>query len=85
MNRRSQLSSSFISASGTKTTGHSLKTFNTHDHFGKLIYISGKSHLMEYAEYLSLGWIYSPSGNTNSIYLEAIISAFNCSADPLVN
>ena len=42
MNGRLISSSSLISASGTKTPGHSLQHFKTHDHFGNLISLSGK-------------------------------------------
>ena len=38
-----------------KTSGHSLKQFNTHDQFGNLIYFSVKSHILSNAESLVHG------------------------------
>ena len=60
-------SSQLISASGTKIPGHSLQQFNTYDHFGNLISLSGKSHILENAASLACGWIISPSVNTTSL------------------
>ena len=59
MNRVYVSSSSFISASGTKTTGRSLQKFNAHDHFGNLIFFK-KVTLNENEESLARGWIYYP-------------------------
>ena len=85
MNGRFTSSSSFISASGTKTLGHSLKQSNTHDQFWKLIYFPGKSHKMENSAPLARGWIDYPPVNKTSLYMEKMFSAFNYSTDPLVN
>ena len=67
MNERFISSPQLISGLGTKGPVHSLHHFNTHDHFGILIYLSGKSHIMTNAAYLERGWIGSPSGNTTSL------------------
>ena len=85
MNGRSTYFSPFMYAPRTNTTGNSLQKFNTHDHFGNLIFFSGKSHILENAESLACEWIGSTSGNTTSLYLEIIFSALNCSTDTLVN
>ena len=85
MNGISASSLSLISTSVTKTLQHSLQQFNTHEHFGNLIYFSGKSHILENVASLARGWTVSPWVNTTSIYLVKIISAFNFSSDPFVN
>ena len=38
-----------------KTPGHSIQQFNTHDHFGKFIYLSVKLHILENIEPLASG------------------------------
>ena len=72
MNGRFTPSSQLIFKPGTKILGHSLQNFNTHDHFGNLIYLSGKSHILENSASLARGWIGSHSGNKKSLYLETI-------------
>ena len=73
-----------ISALGTITRGHSLQQFNTHDHFGHLIYFSGESHILKNEAYLACGLIGYTSGNTTSLYLDKIFSALTFSTEPLV-
>ena len=85
MNRRSKSSLPFISASGKNALGNSMQQFNTHDHFHNLIYLSVKSHILENTASLASGWVGSESGNTMSLYLDAIFFAVNCSTDPLVD
>ena len=81
MNGISASFSSIISESGTKTLGHPLQKLNKNDYFGNLIYLSGKSHILENAASLARGWIDFPSGNTTSLYLLKIVSVLNCSDD----
>ena len=38
-----------------KKPGYSLQQFNTHGHFGHLISLSGKSHIIANAAYLARG------------------------------
>ena len=77
--------SSFILASGMKTSGHSQQKFKTHEQFGNLIYLSVQSHIISNKTYLAHGLIGSPYGNKTSLYLEAIFYALNFSSDPLIN
>ena len=55
MNGRSTYFLSFISALRKSILGHLLQQFNTHDHFEKLIYLSGKSHILVNESYLACG------------------------------
>ena len=50
-----------------------------------LIYLSGNSQILSNEAYLARGLIGFPSGDTTSLYMDAIFSAFNCPTDPLVN
>ena len=78
MNGRYKYFLPLISESGTNTPGHRLQQFNTHEYFGNLIYLSGKSHILKNSASLARGQINYPSGNTTAIYLDAIFSASKC-------
>ena len=60
MNERLTTSHKLISVWGEKNPWHSLQQFNTHDHFGNLISLSGKSHILVNTEYLTCGWFGYP-------------------------
>lgn len=59
--------------------GNQLRHVNTHDHIGKVnIKLSNEA-------FLSRRLIGYPPGNKTSPYINAMLSAFNCSTDQLIN
>ena len=85
MNGRYTPSWPLIYASVINIPGHSMQKFNTHDHFGTLIFFLEKSHIPTNAAPLEHGWICSPPGNITPLYLDEILCALKVSNDTLLN
>ena len=66
------------------TPGNSLQQFNTHDHVGSLLSLSGNPQILANTAYLAHIKIGSLSGNKMSLYMDEMISEFNCSTYTLV-
>ena len=84
MNGRFTSSPQLFSEAGTRTLGRSLQQFNTHYHFGKFDFFSGRSKILENAAYLSCGCNGYLSGNTKSLFIEKIFSVFDFQLIPLL-
>ena len=74
-----------IFESGTNTPWHSLKKLKAHNHYGDFISLSEQSNILVITESLACEWIVSTSGNSTSLYLEAMLYSLHFSSVPLIN